>query len=183
MNFNICNTKEISNDVLYNIKTENNAINQNSNSTAKAVPSSSSGSKLLTFIKAKPIFFALIVIGTTAVIAIAITVSLVLKNKDNKDDKTDEITLESNINENSNDNSNSNNNNNNNNSNNNNGNQENNNDDEIDNDIFDFSNVNIDSQYTAIGENSNTLNTFCEYLGGISFNLNNDKEKVYLIYK
>ena len=37
---------------------------------------------------------------------------------------------------------------------------------------FDFSNVNIDSQYTAIGENSNTLNTFCEYLGGISFNLN-----------
>ena len=48
---------------------------------------------------------------------------------------------------------------------------------------FDFSNVNIDSQYTAIGENSNTLNTFCEYLGGISFNLNNDKEKVYLIYK
>ena len=45
----------------------------------------------------------------------------------------------------------------------------------------DLSTIGVSAQLSNIGSNSNTLDNFCNYLGGI--NLNDDKEKVKLIYK
>ena len=234
MNSNIRNTKEISNDIIYNVKTENNQINQiqSTNGITQDVPKPSLGSKLLAFIKAKPIIFSLIVIGTTAVIVTAVAVPVVIMNKDNTDNtdnNSNDVTLESNINTNIPDNTGSNNsddNKNNDNDNseesktNNDGNKNNDNDNneesktnsdgnknndnnnneesktnngddnneesqtnnEANNIIFDFSNININSQYYNIGDESSTLTTFCQYLEEISPNFN-DKQKVYYIYK
>ena len=190
------NTKQTTEENIYNIKTENNQINQisNTNETAQVIHNSTSGSKLLAFIKSKPLFFTLIVIGITGVIVVAIVVPVILINKI----KSEEITLQSNINENINDNTDSINESKNNNEESKNNNEEsknnneesknnneesNNNNDDLNNIIFDFSNVNINSQYNSIGEKSNSLDTFCQHLGGIALNFNNDKEKVYLIYK
>ena len=47
---------------------------------------------------------------------------------------------------------------------------------------FDFSEININEKYNGIGGNSNNLDNFCDYLSGISNDLD-DKEKIYLIYK
>ena len=47
---------------------------------------------------------------------------------------------------------------------------------------FDFNAINIDEKYDGIGEKSDDLTTFCNYLSEISSGIN-DKEKVYLIYK
>ena len=47
---------------------------------------------------------------------------------------------------------------------------------------FDFNNINIDDIYNGIGEKSNDLNNYCNYLSEISSGIN-DKEIFYLIYK
>ena len=219
MNSNIRNTKEISNDIIYNVKTENNQINQiqNTNGITQEASKPSLGSKLLAFIKAKPIIFSLIVIGTTAVIVTAVAVPVVIMNKDKTDNNSNDITLESSINtnipdntgsNNSDDNKNNDNDNNEESKTNNDGNKNNDNDNneeskthnddnknngsdnneesqtnnEANNAIFDFSNININSQYYNIGDKSSSLTTFCQYLEEISPNFN-DKQKVYYIYK
>ena len=143
----------ISNENANNINLESNRDIEDINNKKKEDKSSN---KLLTFIKNKPLIFSLIIIGICAIIIVAITIPLVLinKNKDKKDE-----------------------------------NSSNNNQNEVPtiNEIdstkqFDFSDIDINEKYVGIGGNSNNLDNFCNYLSGISNDLE-DKEKVYLIYK
>ena len=133
------------------------------------IPKSKDGNKLLNFIKAKPLFFTLIIIGTSAVIAAAIVVPIILLNK--KDSIDEDTNNEDNNNPGNNENSN-------------------NNDglptysniiniDKVK--SVDLSSIDISTQLSNIGSNSDTLDHFCNYLNGI--NLNDDKAKVKLIYK
>lgn len=133
----------------------------------------SSQSKILIFIKTKPILFGLIVIGVVAVITLVIILPVILTKKDNDSDKGKKenndyilpeyynvipIGKEK---------------------------------------IFDFNTIKAtsDAKYTIINSKSNTdcdknLDCFCTYLQGISQNsgssgitFDSDKEKVYLTYK
>ena len=133
------------------------------------IPKSKDGNKLLNFIKAKPLFFTLIIIGTSAVIAAAIVVPIILLNK--KDSKDEDTNNKDNNNPGNNENSN-----------NNDGLQTYSNIINIDKvKSVDLSSIDISTQLSNIGSNSDTLDHFCNYLNGI--NLNDDKAKVKLIYK
>ena len=145
MEVNIYNNNDnISNENINNIKAESNIENENIESS----------SKLLTFIKTKPLLFSIIVIAICAVIIVAITVPLVLMSKNKKDD----ITSNNNLNEGTNliliDTTKQ----------------------------FDFNGVDINDKYSGINDNCNNLIDCCNYLSGISNDLD-EKEKVYLIYK
>ena len=91
MSINIANTKE-SDVKIYNTNEEYNLNDKNlkTNKENIEIPKSQGGSKLLAFIKAKPILFSLIVISTCAVVTAAIVVPIVIVNKNNNDSKNDE---------------------------------------------------------------------------------------------
>ena len=197
MDSNIHNRKETSNEIIYNKNTENDIEYNKNNFTEenKNFSQAKGGNKLITFIKAKPLFFTLIVLGTTAVITTAITLPLVLINNEKKVSKveeTDFISFAPDFNDNTETDDNNHENNENSDDNNHENNENSNNNDELPN----FSNIiNIDktkpvnlasidisSQLTNIGSNSNTLDSFCTYLGEINSNLDS-KKKVKLIYK
>ena len=79
-------TKENLNENYNEKMSEKKTKNQNVQEISQK-PNFQYGSKLLTFIKTKPILFALIVAGTVGIVTVAIAVPLALKNKDknNKD--------------------------------------------------------------------------------------------------
>ena len=192
MSTDIANNKGITlSERVYSKKEPNIVDDKNLNTKVEniEIPNSKGGSKLLAFIKAKPILFTLIVVGTCAVVKVAIVVPVVLVNKNNNDSKTNDNSNShnnENIGNNFNGNNNGNNNDNNNHNNNHNNNNENNNnnDGNINNErLFDFSSININDKYNAIGNDiSSSLDSFCTHLNGISSSLNN-KEKIYLIYQ
>ena len=187
MKRDIVNTKE-SDVKIYNTKEENNFDDKNLNINQKSIEISNTqvGSKLLSFIKANPILFTLIVISTCAVIITSIVVPVVIINKNKNDSKGDENTTGTN-------NYQTDNNFNDNNENNNGDNGNNNNyiNDELPNldniinidssKLFNFNN--IDTIYNDISAyNTETFDQFCSYLSGKSTILN-DYQKVYLIYQ
>ena len=98
MNVDVVSVKE-SDVEIYNTKEEKNIVNRNLNTNNEKIeiPKSHNGSKLLAFIKAKPLFFTLIVISTCAVVTVAIVVPIVIINKNNNDSKGDEKTTVPNI--------------------------------------------------------------------------------------
>lgn len=152
MEVNVFNKKRNISNTEKNISNETDG-NFKKENNIEYIPESSN--KLLTFIKTKPLLFSIIVIATCAVIIVAITVPLVLMRKK----KSDEIASNNNENEN-----------------------ETANFIEIDaTKQFDFNDVDISDKFSGIGENSNDLTNFCNYLSGISNDLD-EKEKVYLIY-
>ena len=179
--------------VVHNTKSEISMINNSKknnviNNGAPQTPSGSTGnaSKLLTFIKTKPLFFSLIIVGVTAVVATAIVVPIVINNKQKNDSENQDIVPN---NENSNNNGN---NNGNNNDNNYNSHFQNDEllkfDDSINIDNtrnFDFDSIKseIETLYNGIGTNDDsTLETFCNYLKGTSFTQLTDIKKVYFAY-
>ena len=129
-------------------------------------PETSFGSKILSFIKAKPILFGLIVGGIVLSVALAIILPIVLSKKtneeeikdiDNKIDLSDglpkyyDVKLI--------------------------GNEK----------IIDFTDIKAtaDTKYTSINSKSQesgiTYSSFCQYLGGLTYE--GEREKVYLTYK
>lgn len=122
------------------------------------------GRTILIFIKTKPILFGLIVLGIVAVVILAITLPIVLSNKNeeikpinNKIEISDGLPKYYNV-------------------------------IPIDNEkLFDFTDIRTtaDTKYISINAKSQeegiTYASFCSYLGGLTFN--NEKEKVYLTYK
>lgn len=150
---------QISSELAYKKKTEN-IFNNNKNS----IEGTSVLNKLKSFIKAKPILFTLIVVGSLAIVTTAIAVPVALATK-NKEDSKDDIIINSSQDDDS---------------------------EEIYNNIvyinnkkdFDFSSSSnkIEASYNNIGDNANSLDNFCTYLNGIASTLD-EQDKVYFIYK
>ena len=150
---------QLSSEVAYKKKTEN-IFNNNKNS----IEGTSVLNKLKSFIKAKPILFTLIVVGSLAIVTTAIAVPVALATK-NKEDSKDDIIINKSQDDDS---------------------------EEIYNNIvyinnkkdFDFSSSSnkIEASYNNIGDNANSLDNFCTYLNGIASTLD-EQDKVYFIYK